>query len=75
MASQKLENISNVKSVNERSTYNFIDKDKLLLNQNCFTNIVYKARLTSTNPSYGEEIYFSTSKAIFKLRYSKAQFT
>ena len=71
MASQKLENISNVKSVNERSTYNFIDKGKLLLNQNCLTNIVYKARLTSTNP----KIYFSTSKAIFKLRYSKAQFT
>ena len=62
MASQKVENISNAKTVNERSTCNFIDKDKYLLNQNWFTNIIYKARLTSVSPSYGEEIYLAHLK-------------
>ena len=41
-----------------------------LLKQNCLTtNIVYKAKVTSSNQNYQEKVYFGSCEATFKKRF------
>ena len=42
-----------------------------LLKQNCLTtNIVYKAKVTSSNQNYQEKVYFGSCETTFKKRLS-----
>ena len=41
------------------------------LEQKCFTtNIVYKAKVTSSNRNYQEKVYFGSCETTFKKRFS-----
>ena len=60
--------ITNPKTITKERTCSWIDKAKCSLSQNCLiNNIIYKAVLRSTNPSYKEKIYFNTAETTFKL--------
>ena len=59
------------KSTNEARTCNCTNKQECPLNQNCLVNnILYKASLTSNNPTYKETVYFGLSETAFKVRFS-----
>ena len=52
---------------NSERTWNFINKEKCPLQENCLTNnIVYKATLTSTQGNYQHKIYYAITKTRFK---------
>ena len=51
----------------EQRTCNCLNKVSCLLEQKCFTtNIVYKAKVTSINQNYQENVYFSSCETTFK---------
>ena len=59
------------KKSTEQRTCNCLNKVNCPLEQKCLTtNIVYKAKVTSSNQNYQEKVYFGLCKTTFKKRYS-----
>ena len=64
-------NILFPKKSNEQRICNCLNKVNYLLEQKCLTtNIVYKAKVTSSNQIYQEKVYFGSCETIFKKRFS-----
>ena len=58
------------KKSTEQRACNCLSKDNFPLEQKCITtNIVYKAKVTSSNGNYQEKIYFSSYETTFKKRF------
>ena len=59
------------KKITEQRTCNCLNKDNCPLEQKCLTtNIVYKAKVTSTNRNYHEKVYFGSCETTFEKRFS-----
>ena len=59
------------KKSTEQRTCNCLNKVNCPLEQKCLTtNIVYKAKVTSSNQNYQEKVYFSSCETTFKKRFS-----
>ena len=59
------------KKSTEQRTYNCLNKVNCPLEQKCLTtNIVYKAKVTSSNQNYQEKVYFGSCETTFKKRFS-----
>ena len=55
------------KKSTEQRTCNCLNKVNCPLEQKCLTtNIVYKAKITSSNQNYQEKVYFGSCETIFK---------
>ena len=55
----------------EQRTCNCLNKVNFPLEQKCLTaNIVYKAKITSSNQNYQEKVYFGSCETTFKKRFS-----
>ena len=56
------------KNSTEQRTCNCLNKVNCPLEQKCLTtNIVYKAKVTSSNQNYREKVYFSSCETTFKV--------
>ena len=59
------------KKSTEQRTCNCLNKVNCPLEQKCLTtNIVYKAKITSSNQNYQEKVYFGSCETTFKKRFS-----
>ena len=59
------------KKTTEQRTYNCLNKVNCPLEQKCLTtNIIYKAKVTSSNQNYQEKVYFGSCETTFKKRFS-----
>ena len=59
------------KKSTEQRTCNCLNKVNCPLEQKCLTtNIVYKAKVTSSNQNYQEKVYFGSCETTFKKRFS-----
>ena len=59
------------KKSTEQRTCNCLSKVNCPLEQKCLTiNIVYKAKVTSSNQNFQENVYFGSCKTTFKKRFS-----
>ena len=58
------------KNSTEQITCNCLNKVNCKLEQNFLTNIVYKAKVTSSNQNHQEKVYFSPCETTFKKRFS-----
>ena len=59
------------KKSTEQRTCNILNKVNCPLEQKCLTtNIVYKAKVTSSNQNYQEKVYFGSCETTFKKRFS-----
>ena len=55
----------------EQRTCNCLNRVNCPLEQKCLTtNIVYKAKVTSSNQNYQEKVYFGSCETTFKKRFS-----
>ena len=62
--------IFDTKKGTEQRKCNCLNKVNCRLEQKCLTaNIVYKAKVTSSNQSYQEKVYFSSCETTFKKRF------
>ena len=60
-----------LKKSTEQRTCNCLNKDNCSLEQKYLTtNIVYKAKVTSSNENYQEKVYFGSCETTFKKRIS-----
>ena len=59
------------KKSTEQRTFNCLNKVNCPLEQKCLTiNMVYKAKVTSSNQNYQEKVYFGSCETTFKNRFS-----
>ena len=60
-----------LKKSTKQRTCNCLNKVNCPLEQKCLTtNIVYKAKVTSSNQNYQEKVYFGSCETTFKKRFS-----